>query len=112
FEFMNPGMVAPGVVGGICLLLAMWGLQMLPINLAGLALIVLGLGFFVAEAFVPSFGVLGLGGAVAFAFGALLLVDSSAPGFGVPRTLIGTLALVFGVVVVGLVGMAAKARRR
>jgi len=112
FEFMNPGMVAPGVVGGICLLLAMWGLQMLPINFVGVALIVLGLGFFVAEAFVPSFGVLGLGGVAAFAFGALLLVDGNAPGFGVPRALVGTLALVSGVVVVGLVGMAAKARKR
>jgi membrane-bound serine protease (ClpP class) len=112
FEFMSPGMVAPGVVGGICLLLALWGLQMLPINLAGVALILLGLAFFVAEAFVPSFGVLGLGGVVAFAFGALLLIDSSTPGFGVPRGLIGTLALVSGAVVVGLVGMAAKARKR
>jgi membrane-bound serine protease (ClpP class) len=112
FEFMNPGMVAPGVIGALSLVLALWGLQMLPINLAGLALIVLGLSFFVAEAFVPSFGALGLGGIVAFALGALLLVDSEAPGFGVPPALIGTLALVSGVVVLGIAAMAARARRQ
>ncbi|HJV69705.1 NfeD family protein, partial [Ideonella sp.] len=112
FEFMNPGMVAPGVVGALSLLLALWGLQMLPINLAGLGLIVLGLAFFVAEAFVPSFGALGLGGVAAFAFGALLLVDSEAPGFGVPPALVGTLALVSGLAVVGIASMAARARGR
>ena len=112
FEFMNPGMVAPGVIGALSLVLALWGLQMLPINLAGLALIVLGLSFFVAEAFVPSFGALGLGGIVAFALGALLLIDSDAPGFGVPPALVGTLALVSGVAVLGIATMAARARRR
>lgn len=112
FEFMNPGMVAPGVVGALSLLLALWGLQMLPINLAGLELIVLGLAFFVAEAFMPSFGALGLGGVAAFAFGALLLVDTDAPGFGAPPALVGTLALVSGLAVVGIASMAARARRR
>src|SRR5258706_1338756 len=61
FEFMNPGSVAPGVIGGVCLLLALWGLQMLPINYAGLALILLGIAFFVAEAFGPRHGALGAG---------------------------------------------------
>jgi len=112
FEFMNPGFVAPGVVGGVCLLLALWGLQMLPINYAGLGLILLGLAFFVAEAFVPSYGALGLGGIAAFAFGALLLIDSEIPGFGIPPSLIGALALGSAVCVIGVVGMAAKARRR
>jgi membrane-bound serine protease (ClpP class) len=112
FEFMNPGFVAPGVIGGVCLLLALWGLQMLPINYAGLALILLGIGFFVAEAFVPSYGVLGLGGVAAFAFGALLLIDSELPGFGVPLSLIGGLAAASALLVIGIAGMAAKARRR
>ncbi len=112
FEFMNPGYVAPGVVGGVCLLLALWGLQMLPINYAGLALILLGVTFFVAEAFVPSYGVLGLGGVAAFVFGALLLIDSDTPGFGIPLPLIGAVALVSAALVAGVVGMAAKARRR
>ncbi len=112
FEFMNPGSVAPGVIGGVCLLLALWGLQMLPINYAGLALILLGIAFFVAEAFVPSYGALGAGGVAAFAFGALLLVDTDVPGFGVPRSLIASLTLVSAAFVIGIVSMAAKARRR
>jgi len=112
FEFMNPGFVAPGVIGGVCLLLALWGLQMLPINLAGLGLLLLGLAFFVAEAFVPSYGALGLGGVAAFAFGALLLIDSDVPGLGIPLPLIGALTLVSAAFVVGVAGMAATARRR
>jgi membrane-bound serine protease (ClpP class) len=112
FEFMNPGFVAPGVIGGVCLLLALWGLQMLPINYAGLALIALGIAFFVAEAFVPSYGALGIGGVAAFAFGAVLLIDSDAPGFGIPLSLIGALALGSAAFVIGVAGMAAKARRR
>ena len=112
FEFMNPGFVAPGVIGGVCLLLALWSLHMLPINYAGLALILLGIAFFVAEAFVPSYGALGLGGVAAFAFGALLLIDSDVPGFGIPRTLIGAVTLVSALLVIGIAGMAAKARRR
>ena len=72
FEFSSPGMVAPGVIGGICLVLALFALQMLPVNYAGLALILLGLGFFAAEAFVPSYGTLGLGGLIAFGFGGMV----------------------------------------
>jgi membrane-bound serine protease (ClpP class) len=112
FEFMNPGFVAPGVIGGVCLLLALWGLQMLPVNYAGLALLLLGVALFVAEAFVPSFGVLGIGGVAAFAFGALLLIDRGVPGFGIPLPLIGALTLVSATFVIGVAGMAVKARRR
>jgi len=112
FEFMNPGYMAPGVVGGVSLLLALWGLQMLPVNYAGLALMLLGVAFFVAEAFVPSFGALGIGGVVAFALGALLLIDSDLPGFAISSPLIGALALVSAAIVVGIASMAAKARRR
>jgi len=112
FEFMNPGFVAPGVIGGVCLLLALWGLQMLPINYAGLALIVLGIAFFVGEAFVPSYGTLGLGGVAAFAFGALLLIDSDTPGLAIPWPLIAGVTAVSAAVVIGVAGMAARARRR
>jgi membrane-bound serine protease (ClpP class) len=112
FEFMNPGFVAPGVIGGVALLLALWGLQMLPVNYAGLALILLGVAFLVAEAFVPSYGALGIGGIVAFAFGALLLIDGDSPGLGIPWPLIVALALVSAVIVIGVASMAAKARRR
>jgi membrane-bound serine protease (ClpP class) len=112
FEFVNPGFLAPGVIGGVCLLLAMWGLQMLPINYAGLGLILLGIAFFVAEVFVPSHGALGIGGVAAFGFGALLLIDSDSPGFGIPLSLIGIVTLVSTAFVIGVAGMAAKARRR
>jgi membrane-bound serine protease (ClpP class) len=112
FEFMNPGFVVPGVVGGVCLLLALWGLHMLPINYAGLALILLGIAFFAAEAFVPSYGALGAGGVAAFAFGALLLIDTDVPGFGIPLSVISALTLVSAAFVIGVVGMAAKARAR
>jgi membrane-bound serine protease (ClpP class) len=112
FEFMNPGMILPGVIGGVALLLALWGLQMLPINYAGLGLILLGVAFFAAEAFVPSHGALGVGGIAAFAFGALLLVDTDVPGFGVSPWMVASITLVSAVIVIAIAGMAAKARRR
>jgi len=112
FEFSNPGFVLPGVVGGICLLLALFALQMLPVNYAGLALILLGVGCLVAEAYLPSFGTLGIGGVAAFAFGALLLIDSDVPGFGIPLALIGLLSLVSAAFILLVAGMAAKARAR
>jgi membrane-bound serine protease (ClpP class) len=112
FEFMNPGFVAPGVIGGVCLLLALWGLQMLPINYTGLALILLGIAFFVAEAFMPSYGALGLGGIAAFVFGALLLIDSELPGFGIPLPLIGGLALLSAAFVIFVARMAFSAHAR
>jgi membrane-bound serine protease (ClpP class) len=76
FELWNPGYVLPGVVGGICLLLALYAFQVLPINYAGLALMLLGIAFMVAEAFVPSFGALGIGGVIAFAVGSIILLDT------------------------------------
>jgi len=112
FEFMNPGYVAPGVIGGVSLLLALWGMQMLPINYAGLALILLGIAFFVGEAFVPSYGTLGIGGVAAFAFGALLLIDSEIPGFAIPWPTVAAVALVSAAAIVGVAQMAARARRR
>lgn len=112
FEFSNPGFVLPGVIGAICLLLGLFALQTLPINYAGLGLIALGIGFLVAEAFVPSFGALGLGGIVAFAIGAVMLVDSDLPGFGVPVSLIALLSVTSAAFVLAVVGMAARARRR
>ena len=112
FEFMNPGFVAPGVIGGLCLLLALWGLHMLPISYAGLALIALGIAFFTAEAYVPSYGALGIGGVASFAFGALLLIDSDLPEFRIALPLIAALALVSGIAVFGIAAMAARARRR
>jgi membrane-bound serine protease (ClpP class) len=112
FEFSNPGFVAPGVIGAICLLLAAFALQMLPVNYAGLALIVLGLSFMIAEVFFPSFGSLGIGGVIAFVVGAIFLVDTDVPGLGIPIPLIAGLAVASALFVVLVGGMAAKARTR
>lgn len=112
FEFISPGAVAPGVIGAICLLLALYGLQLLPVNYAGLALIFLGLACMIAEAFLPSFGVLGLGGVAAFVTGALILVDTDLPAFGVPLPLIVAVALACAALLVGTVSVALRTRRR
>lgn len=112
FEFSNPGTGAGGVVGGICLLLALYSLQLLPVSYTGVALILLGLGFMIAEAFIPSFGVLGLGGIVAFITGAVILFDTDVPGYGIPLSLIGTLAVVSALLLFAIVSMALKARRQ
>jgi membrane-bound serine protease (ClpP class) len=112
FEFSNPGFLFPGVMGAICLLLALFAFQLLPVNYAGLALILLGIGFMIAEAFLPSFGSLGIGGVVAFVVGAVFLVESDVPGFGIPLWLIAGLALASVAFVLLVGGLAARARTR
>jgi membrane-bound serine protease (ClpP class) len=84
FEFANPGSLFPGVIGATCLLLALFAFQILSVNYAGLALIFLGLAFIIAEAFVPSFGVLGIGGIVAFVAGSVILMDGSNQAVSLP----------------------------
>lgn len=112
FEFMNPGAVAPGVIGAICLLLGLYALQLLPVNYAGLALIILGLAFMGAEAFLPSFGIPGLGGIAAFVAGALMLIDTELPGYGIPPGLVGILAVASALLLFGTARLAVKTRRR
>ncbi len=112
FEFMSPGMVAPGVLGGISLLLALYALQLLPVNYAGLALIGLGIAFMVAEAFLPSFGALGLGGLAAFVMGAVILIDTEAPGYGVPSELIAALAILSALFLGLLITVVLQTRKR
>jgi membrane-bound serine protease (ClpP class) len=112
FEFMSPGAVLPGVVGAICLLLGLYGLQLLPINYSGLALIFFGLACMVAEVFLPSFGVIGFGGVVAFVIGALLLLDSEAPGFGLPLGLVAGVGVVAALLVGATAQVALRTRRR
>jgi membrane-bound serine protease (ClpP class) len=112
FELGNPGLVFPGVMGGVSLLLGLYALHLLPVNYAGLALMLLGLAFMVAEVFVPSYGSLGIGGIVAFVVGALMLIDTDIPGFGIPWTLIVVLALASAAFVIVVVRMAIRARRR
>ena len=113
FEFMNPGMILPGVVGAIALLLALYALHLLPVNYAGLALIVLGIAFMAAEAFLPAFGALGVGGLIAFVLGSIMLIDDETelPGFDIPYALIGGLAVASAGFLVLLLGMFARQRR-
>jgi membrane-bound serine protease (ClpP class) len=112
FEFSNPGFVAPGVIGSICLLLALFAFQLLPVNYAGLGLILLGLTFIVAEAFLPSFGSLGIGGAIALIIGSVILFEPNEGGYSVPLPFVVTLGLVSAATVFAIVALAARARKR
>ncbi|MDX1499641.1 MAG: nodulation protein NfeD [Woeseiaceae bacterium] len=112
FEGYNPGAIVPGVVGIICLLLAAYALQVLPVNYAGLALILVGLALMVAEAFAPSFGALGLGGIAAFVFGAILMFDSGIPGFGISLSFVIALALIAALFVIWVASYLVKLRNR
>ncbi|MCZ6657934.1 MAG: nodulation protein NfeD [Gammaproteobacteria bacterium] len=111
-EFYSPGMVFPAVTGVICLLLGAYGLQMLPINYAGLALIVVGIGLMVAEVLTPTYGVLGVGGLAAFVFGSVMLMDSDIPGYQLPIPIIAGFAIATGGVAFFVVGSAIQARRQ
>lgn len=112
YELANPGTVLPGTVGALCLLLALYAFQLLPVSWAGLALIGLGLGLMIAEAFVPSFGALGLGGITAFVIGSLILIDTDAPGYAISLPLIAGFAVGSAVLLVLVVGLAVRAHRR
>ncbi len=112
YEFANPGAIVPGTIGAIALLLALYAFQLLPINYAGAGLIVLGLALMIGEAFVPSFGALGIGGVAAFVIGSVILIDSEAPGYGIALPLILSVAVVSALTLVLVVGMALKSRRR
>jgi membrane-bound serine protease (ClpP class) len=94
FELMNPGAIFPGVIGMISGVIALYALNMLPFNYAGLLLIILGIAFMVAEVFITGFGILGIGGVLAFAFGSLLLFDADTLGSGVSIPLIIAFSLV------------------
>ena len=112
FEGSNPGAVLPGVVGVICLLLAAYALQILPVNFAGLALMIVGIGLIMAEAFVPSFGALGIGGIAAFIFGAIMMFDSGIPGYGISITFVVSFAVIAGLLLLWMISYLVKLRRR
>ena len=111
-EFYNPGTFFPAVTGIICMLLGAYGLQMLPVNYAGLALIVVGIGMLVLEVWTPTYGVLGVGGVVAFVIGSIILVDTDLPGYELPVAIIAGFATATGGVAFFVVGAAVTARRR
>jgi membrane-bound serine protease (ClpP class) len=112
FELGNPGLVFPGVMGAVSLLLGLYALHLLPVNYAGLALMGLGLAFMIGEMFVPAYGSLGIGGIVAFVVGAMMLIDTDLPGFTIPWTLIASLAIATAIFVFVIVRMAIRARQR
>jgi len=93
-------------------LIGLFALQMLPVNYAGLGLLLLGLTFMIAEVFMPAYGSLGVGGIVAFVIGAVMLIDTDVPGFGIPPSLIGGVVIVTALFIFLVVGVAMKARRR
>jgi membrane-bound serine protease (ClpP class) len=111
-EGYNPGVMFPGVIGAISLFLALYAFQVLPVNYAGLALILLGVLMFIAETMLPSFGSLGVGGIIAFIFGSIILVDSDVPGFSISRALIGGVALVAAAGLLTILMLIVKVRRR
>lgn len=112
FEFANPGFVLPGVVGAISLLLGLFAMQMLPVSYVGLGLIFLGIAFLIGEAFLPTFGSLGFGGVVAFVVGAMMLMDTDVPGYGIPLPLIAAVVVFSAAFVLGVSRLALRARRR
>jgi membrane-bound serine protease (ClpP class) len=112
FEFSNPGFVLPGVVGAISLLLALFAFQVLPINYAGLGLIILGIAFMTGEVFMPSFGILGIGGIAAFVIGSVMLVNTDIPGYGISWEVIVPVALFSALFIFFVAGMALRAHSR
>ena len=112
FEFLNPGMVAPGIVGGISLLVALFALSLLPIDYAGAALVALGIGLMIAELHVGSFGVLGVGGIAAFAIGAIMMFPAGAPGFHLSPLVVGVTTLVTAAFFFVAISLLLRSRRR
>jgi membrane-bound serine protease (ClpP class) len=111
-EGYNPGAILPGVIGGICLLLALYAFQVLPINYAGLGLIALGIILIVAETLVPSLGVLGIGGVIAFVVGSIMLLDTDVPGYEIPVAIIAAIATAAGLIVLLTVTLLLRSRRK
>jgi len=112
YEFANPGMMLPGVAGAISLVLALFAFQVLPVNYAGVGLIILGIAFMIGEALAPSFGALGVGGIIAFIMGSVILLDTDVPGYGISLGLIVAVALASAAFLIFAIGVAIKARRR
>ncbi|MBK1670311.1 hypothetical protein CKO28_19995 [Rhodovibrio sodomensis] len=111
FEFISPGLAVPGVLGAICLLLGLYALNVLPVNYAGLALMGVGVAFMVAEAFVPSFGALGLGGLAAFALGSTITFDTGSGAYALSWWTVAGVTALSGLVLILLVGMMVNSQR-
>ncbi len=112
FEFTNPGAILPGVVGAISLILGLYALNQLPLDYAGLALVLFGIALMVAEAFSPSLGILGISGLVAFVLGSAMLFDTDVPAYQLDWWLIGVMAAISGSILVLILGYTLQAYRR
>jgi membrane-bound serine protease (ClpP class) len=112
FEFLNPGAVAPGLIGGISLLVALYALNLLPINYAGAALVLLGIGLMVAEAHIGSFGVIGVAGIVAFVIGAIMMFPSGAPGFNLSLPVVAAATIMTAALFLLVLTLLLRSRRR
>ncbi|MDE1153368.1 MAG: nodulation protein NfeD [Micavibrio sp.] len=112
FECLHPGMFLPGVAGLISLILGLFAMNVLPVNYTGLALLLTGIGLMLGEAFAPSFGVLGIGGAISFAVGATMLFDSKDPTFGIDPWVIGGVTVTSLAILSVLMAVALRAQRR
>ena len=112
FELYNPGAIVPGVVGAIALVLALYALHVLPVNYAGVALILIGISLMVAELFMPSFGALGVGGVVSFIIGSIILIDTDVEAYTVSMPLVATVGVVAGVMFSATILIAMRQRRR
>lgn len=108
-EFYTGTLIA-GVIGAICIVLGLYGLHVLPIDYAGAGLILLGLALLVAEAFIPSFGALGLGGVAAFVIGSVMLIDTDVPGYGISPWAIGSIAAVAGAIMLLIIWVIIRSR--
>ncbi len=112
FELYNPGGLVPGIVGAISLVLALYAFHVLPVNYAGVALILIGIALIVTELFLPSFGVIGIGGVVAFTIGSVILMDTDIEGYTVSMTLVVTVAVVAAALFSATVLLAVRQRSR
>lgn len=112
FEFMNPGMFFPGIVGAICLILGLYSVAVLPVNLTGFALLLLGIALMMGEAFAPSFGALGIGGVIAFVLGGTLLFDSDMPGYELSPWTLGIMTAISVLLLIIILRMAVTSHRK
>lgn len=111
-EILNPGLILPGTVGAISLVIGLFGLQILPVSWAGILLLLLAAGFFTAEAFVTTHGALALAGAISFVFGSLMLFDPAGDAYQVSLPVALAIAGTFALLTIFAVGKAVQARRR
>jgi membrane-bound serine protease (ClpP class) len=112
FEFSNPGAILPGVLGGICLLLAVFSFQILPINYVGLLLILLAIGLFVLEVKVHSYGILSVGGIIAMVIGSIMLINAPVPELRPSLKFVIPVAIGLGAIFVFLVYLVIRAHAR